>query len=139
MLVAPSCLAQEITVLVMNADDGRPMRKVSMTVSALRGETPLRSDGDSLSLKTDLNGEAHFTLPNPAPPHIIVNVDLPSSRWDCLCLVTGFTKDVIQKGFVSKVGEMKISAPVKATPGQILVPARRMSFFQRLYWIVCCS
>lgn len=139
MLVGPLCFAQVVTVRVINAADGRPLQKQQVSVSLLyeKGEkTPAKYEAN-LSLETDANGEAHFTLPEPAPPHISAQVRLTSEHWRCGCGVLAATGDVIQKGIVSPLpgGESKkAAASLKVAPGEILFAARPLSFFERLLY-----
>jgi hypothetical protein len=139
LLVGPFCFAQVVTVRVINAADGHPLQKQHVSVSLLyeKGEkAPTKYDAN-LSLETDANGEAHFTLPGPAPPHISAQVRLTSEQWRCGCGVLAATADVIQKGIVGPLAgaePKKSAAPVKASPGEILFVARPLSFFERLLY-----
>ena len=138
-LVAPFCLAQVVTVRVINAIDGRPLQKQQISVSLLyeKGEkTPAKYDAN-LTLETDANGETHFTLPEPVPPHISAQVRLTSEHWRCGCGVLAATGDVLLKGIVGPLpgGESKRAATfLKPTPGEILFAARPLSFFERLLY-----
>jgi hypothetical protein len=127
MLVAVPCFGQEITVRVVNAADGHPLKRVSISVRAMAaGEHNLR-------LVTDDNGVAKFTLPQPAPTHFTVDVLISPTHWDCPCIGGGYTDEVIQKGIVVAPGKTSGVASLKATPGQILIPVRPLSFFERIY------
>jgi hypothetical protein len=128
MLVAPACVAQEVTVRVVNAVDGHPLKRVPVSVRAMApGEHNLR-------LTTDENGMAKFILPEPAPTHFTVDVLVSPTHWDCPCFGGGYTDDVIQKGIVvAPPGKTPGAASLKATPGQILLPLRSLSFSERLY------
>jgi hypothetical protein len=129
MLVAPSCFAQEVTVRVVNAADGRPLKKVPVSVRAI---APAQHD---LRLKTDANGEVRFPLPESAPPHLRVDVLISRTHWDCGCFAEGATGEVIQKGIVAPAGGKATNGVVslKAVPAQILIPIRPLSFGERLY------
>jgi hypothetical protein len=128
MLVAVPCFGQEVTVRVINAADGHPLKRVSVSVRAMApGEHNLR-------LTTDENGVAKFILPEPAPTHFTVDVLISPTHWDCPCIVGGYTDDVIQKGIVAaRPGKTTGAAALKAIPGQILIPVRPLSFFERIY------
>jgi hypothetical protein len=138
-MLGPLCLAQVVAIRVINAADGRPLQKQRVSVSLLyeKGEkTPAKYDAN-LSLETDANGEAQFTLPEPAPRHLSAQVRLTSEHWHCGCGVLAATGEVIQKGIVGPLprAESKKSAPpVKADPGEILFVARPLSFFERLLY-----
>jgi len=109
--VEPSCVAQPLTIRVINAVDGRPLQKQKVSVSLLyeKGErTPPRYD-TTLNLETDVNGEAHFRLPDPAPAHLSAQVHLPSERWRCGCGILAVIQDLIQKGAVELPGASRKS------------------------------
>ena len=136
--VEPSCVAQPLTIRVINAVDGRPLQKQKVSVSLLyeKGErTPPRYD-TTLSLETDVNGEAHFRLPDPAPAHLSAQVHLPSEHWRCGCGILAVIQDLIQKGAVELPGGVskKSAASVKAAPGEIVFVARPLSFFERILY-----
>lgn len=139
LLVSPSCFAQEVVVRVVNATNGQPLGMQHVSVSLLyeKGEeTPARYEA-ILNSETDAKGDAHFTLPEPAPRHISALVRLTSEHWICGCGVVASTEDVIQKGIVGVLptGESKKStAALKAAPGEILIVARPLSFFERLLY-----
>lgn len=132
------CLAQTVTVRVVNASDGRPLQNQHVSVSLLyeKGEpAPVKFDAN-LSLQTDANGEARLVLPKPAPAHMAAQVRLTTEYWHCGCMVLAVTQDVIQKGIVdsaASASESKRSPSlVKAVPGEILFVARPLSFWERL-------
>ena len=131
------CLAQAVTVRVVNADNSRPLQKqqVSVTLLYSKGErTPAKYDA-TLSLETDVNGEAEFRLPEPPPAHLAAQVRIDWGRWHCGCGVLGVTQDVIQKGIVESAADRKKSpAPTEAIPGEILFVVRPLSFFERIMY-----
>ena len=131
MLAGPVCVAQEITVRVINAANGRPMKKVTVMVSGPPGPQIMLA----VRRETDGTGEAHFTLPDPAPRYIVVNAILSSDHWDCGCLATAAPGELIQKGVVAPFGSKptKAAASLKPTPGQVLFAMRPLSFFERLF------
>jgi hypothetical protein len=138
--VAPSCLAQEARIRVINGANGRPLPKLAVSVSFLYDkkydkEIP-RSYDASLNLVTDENGKAHFKFPQPPPVHFSaqVRVDL---HWYCGCLILASTEDLVREGIngpLSVSDEKKFAARYKAVPGEILVIARPLSFFERLLY-----
>jgi len=139
LLVGPFCFAQTVTVRIMNAARGHPLQNQHVPVSLLyeKGEkTPAKYEAN-LTMKTDANGEAHFTLPEPAPPHISAQVRLTLEHLRCGCGVLATTEDVIQKGIVGPLpgGQpKKAAATLKALSGEILIVARPLSFFERLLY-----
>jgi hypothetical protein len=134
--VAPSCLAQEATIRVINGANGRPLPKLAVSVSFLYDkkydkEIP-RSYDASLNLETDENGKVHFKFPQPPPVHFSaqVRVDL---HWHCACLILASTEDLVREG-INVSDEKKFAAHYKTAPGEILVIARPLSFFERLLY-----
>jgi hypothetical protein len=139
LAIAPSCLAQAVTIRVINANDGRPMQKEPVSVYLQydkEGAAPAKYDSN-LRFETDVNGEVHFVLPEPPPAHISAQVRLTSEHWRCGCGVIVATENLIQQGVVGPVPETesrKSPASVKAVPGEILFVARPLSFLERLLY-----
>jgi hypothetical protein len=139
--VAPSCLAQEAKIRVIDGVDGRPLPKLAISVSfrydkKYDKEIPANY-GASLKLETDKNGEADFKFPQPPPVHFLAEVRVDWSHWHCGCWVVGSTDDLVRQGIIgpSPVSdEKKLAVRYKATPGEILVIARPLSFFERLLY-----
>jgi hypothetical protein len=137
----PICLAQEVTVRVINAANRRPLQKQAISVSFLYDkkydkEIPAKYDA-ILNLETDVNGQAHFKFPEPPPVHFSAQVRVDWSRWMCGCVILGSTDDLVRKGIVGPVQttESKKSAvPYVAVPGEILFVDRPLSFFERLLY-----
>jgi hypothetical protein len=133
-----SCSAQTVTIRVVNANDGSPLRNQPVSVSLLyeKGETTPAKYDASLSLQTDANGQIRFELPKPAPAHMAAQVRLTSEHWHCGCMVLAVTQDVIQKGIVDSAASESIRSPslVRAVPGEILFLARPLSFWERLLY-----
>ena len=128
-----ACRAQEITVRVMNAADGRPLQKQPVSVSFLYDK---RYDKDipvnharGVNLETDVSGEAHFRFPEPPPVHFSAEVRVDWSRWNCRCGILGSTDDLITKGIVAATTDFSKSA----SPAQILFVLRPLSFFE---WLI---
>lgn len=139
-LLGPSCLAQGLTVRVINANNGHPLPNESVTISLLymKGERRPVKYNTLVTSKTDAEGEAHFTLPTPAPVSLAAQVYLSTPYWHCVpCLVLTTTEEVIQKGIVGplpQVKSKKVAAAIKPVPGQILFVARPFSFLERLLY-----
>lgn len=138
LLLGPFCFAQGITVRVISAADGRPLPKLNVTLSLLyeKGEeTPAKFNAQP-SLETDANGEAQFRLPEPAPKHLSVRVEINWARWRCGCGVLVATQKVIQKGIVNSAAsssQLRRSPNLnRAVPGQIRFVARPLTLFERL-------
>jgi len=134
------CLAQEITVRVVSAANGRPVPKQAVSVSFPYGETnemEIPAKHAVLNLETDANGEAHFKLPDPPPAHFAAQVRVDWSHWNCLCIITGSTNDLVQKGILGSPAatvRKKYAALLKPAPREILFVARPLSFLERLFY-----
>jgi hypothetical protein len=138
LFLGPSCLAQAVTIRVINASDDRPLRSQPVWVSLLyeKGEaTPAKYDAN-LTLQTDGSGEARFVLPEPPPAHLAVRVGIDQGQWHCGCNILGVIHDVIQNGIVDSAAsadELKRSPDLaKAVPSEIRFVVRPRSFLERL-------
>jgi hypothetical protein len=138
LLGGPLCLAQVVSIRVINAADGGPLQKQQVSVSLLydKGEKTPPKHNVNLSLESDAKGEAHFTLPEPAPSRISARVRLTSVHWRCGCEVLATTEDVIQKGIIGPqpAESKKPATPVIVSPGEIIFLARPLSFFERVLY-----
>ena len=135
----PLCLAQPVTIRVINVQNGRPLlrQKVYFTLLYFKPERPPANYELNLSGETDANGETQFRIPEPAPLHFSVMVHLTSEYLRCGCWVMGATQDLIQKGIVGpqpSAKSEKSNAALKAIPGEVLVLTGPMSFFERLLY-----
>jgi hypothetical protein len=132
------CLAQEVTVRVINATNGRPLQKQPVSVSFLYDKKYDKSipanHARGLNLETDVNGEAHFSFPEPAPVHFSAEVHVDSSRWNCGCGILGSTDNLITKGMVTATTDLSKSASLRPVPAQILIVVRPLSFLERLIY-----
>ena len=138
--VGPSCLAQEAKIRVINGANGSPLPKLTVSVSFLNDKKYDKEipghHGASLNFETDENGEAHFTFPQPRPAHFSAQVRV-DSHWHCGCGILGSTEDLVREGINGPLpvgDEKKFAAHYKAAPGEILVIARPLSFFERLLY-----
>lgn len=134
-----SCLAQTVTIRVVNADNGRPLRDQQVDVSLLYqgGEAVPESYDAHLNFHTDANGEVRFVLPSPAPGHLSARVDLNPGHWHCACGSLASAGELVRNGIVSRRppgGREKSAVPVNAIPGEILFLARPLSFWMRLLY-----
>lgn len=126
--------------MVINAANGRPLQKQPVSVSFLydpRHDKSIPAEhARGLNLETDVNGEARFRLPEPAPVHFSAEVHVDWSRWNCRYGIIGSTDDLITKGIVGSVAttDFTKSAFLKVVPAQILFVVRPLSFFERLIY-----
>lgn len=128
---ASSCLAQTVTVRVINGKNGHPLVKQEVIVSLLydKGERPPANYSTQLNLVTDKNGEAHFGLPEPAPAHLSASVRIDVSRWRCTCILLDSTNNIVRIGVITSKSRDKNVTP---QPGEILFVAQPLSLFYRL-------
>lgn len=140
LCLGPFCQAQDVKVRIINAANGLPLQEQGVSVSFLYDkkydkEIPARYDA-SLQLETDVNGEAHFKLPEPPPAHFSAQVRVDWTRWKCGCGILGSTDDLVRKGIVEPVAttNSKAAPLFKAAPGEILFVARPLSFLERLLY-----
>ena len=131
--VCPVCFAQSVKVRVLDGKAGRGLPKLSISVQFLY-EKPA-SASTPLRLETDANGEAQFSIPEPAPAHLFVVVALTSEHWRCGCGFMGDTQTVVDKGFLSTFPTAaKPNTPVNSEPGYIVFVARPFTFVERLLY-----
>src|ERR1039457_6021706 len=88
--LATACVAQEVTVRVVNVTNDQPLPNESVVVQFLSPQ----ASSSSRRLTTDAKGEAHFNIPDSQIEHIDVRVVLKSGRWDCNCSIVTDTKTV---------------------------------------------
>lgn len=133
------CLAQPVTVRVIDVHNGRPLEKQHVSLSLLyeKGQRTPAAYEPNLTGETDENGKVQFQIDDPVPSRFSVMVRLTSEYLRCGCWVMGATQDLIQKGIVGPgpgPKSEKSDAALKAAPGEVLVLARQMSFFERLLY-----
>jgi hypothetical protein len=131
------CVAQLITVRVIDSRNGHPLQKrhVSLRLVYGKGEKAPAKYEPTLLLETDGNGLAQFKLPDPPPEHFEAWVDISSEeRWWCGCFLSVVTQDVLDKGVVGmRPGPgRKSPPPQKAIAGEILFLARPWTLIERL-------
>jgi hypothetical protein len=128
------CLAQVITVRIINDKNGHalPGQKISVSLFYGKGEAAPQKYDSKLSLETDANGVAQFTLPQPPPAHLWVGAGQPSQYWFCQCN-TGLerTQEIIEKGSGGRLDSKSSKVP-DAKPGEIVFDARPYSLFLRI-------
>jgi hypothetical protein len=137
--LGPACLAESVTIRVINASDGRPLQNQEVSVSLLyeKGQAAPTKYDANLALRTDAAGQVTFVVPAPAPAHISAQVRVAPSRWRCGCGVLVATQELIRDGVVGPLPAAdtgKSPAPFKAAPGEILFVARPLSFWERLMY-----
>jgi hypothetical protein len=139
-----SCLAQVITLRVINEKNGRalPGQPISVSLCYRKGESVPQSSENlhlkadeylTLHLKTDGDGVARLDLPQPLPLQLWAGAGLPSEYWRCSCATPAFasTQEVIEKGIVERLDSKSSKIP-DARPGEIIFAARPYNLFERL-------
>lgn len=129
------CLAQAVTIRVLDTR-GHAVAKQRVTVSLFysRADRPANYEED-LEFTTDARGEAHFTLPEPPPEHLFVDVHLPYKKWTCICSALSPTGDLMRAGVLESVQEAPRPArAITAGPGEMVFIARQRSFWSRLLY-----
>jgi hypothetical protein len=136
LFVAPACRAQTVTVRLINSADGHPLPKQTVMLSLFydKGEKPAANFTRGLTLETDTNGRAQFTLPDPPPAHLAASVKIDWARWHCACTLLAATEDVTRKGIVVSAAVHGDSTAAKAAPGEVLFLARPLTFFERILY-----
>jgi len=137
------CIAQVITVRIINEKNGRALQgqDISVSLSYGRGEgvpqdsnSHLQKDANlNFHVKTDANGVAQFSLPQPQPARLWVGAGLPSEYWFCACATRAFanTQEVIERGITGRLDSKSSKVP-DAKPGEIVFVARPYNLFYRL-------
>lgn len=127
---------QEVRIRVISAKDKQPLKGQPISVSLLY-EKPEKAPA-KLDLhphtKTDINGEALVSIPEPAPEHLGVVVHLTSGNWRCACLALADTGDVIHSGITvpDTAHKSESAAPSRPKPREIVFVARPLTFFERI-------
>src|SRR5260370_42380616 len=83
--------AQGITIRVIDEKNKRPLsnRETSLHFIYDKGEPTPAKYSSTVLLNTDVNGEAHFNLPEPAPLPFSAFVTLSrDEHWVCWCCLT---------------------------------------------------
>jgi hypothetical protein len=130
LLLPRFCLAQSVTVRVVNDKNGRPLPSQAVSVQFFY-EKPARVT-QPFRATTDSKGEAQFSIPQPNPEHLDVRVALTSEHWICRCWLMSDIEPVLRKG----VALTPQSKPpwANAEPGLIVFHARPFTLAERLLY-----
>ena len=136
---ATSCWARPVTVRVIDIHSGHPLEKEEVKFKLLydKGQETSAPSGPNFSGETDAKGEVHFEIAEPLAAHFSVMVHLKSEYVRCGCWVLGSTQDLIQNGVVGPPPggkSEKSNAALIPGPGEVLVKASPMQFFERLLY-----
>lgn len=137
---------QTVAIPIVNATNHEPVKSVQIYVSGIAGKPggdleerlrlvrkPITTD---LSLTTGANGEVEVRLPKPAPAQFFVRAMLSGRDWDCTCLVTVSTNEVMQKGrlVTSPSREREPPPTIQPKPGEVLFALTPTPWWVRLLW-----
>jgi hypothetical protein len=132
-LLCPLSKAQSVGIRVIDMK-GQAIANQPVRVSFFAEK--LAKAADAVTLETDARGEASFNLPEPAPPHLEVRVNLKDNRWFCNCVLMTDTSTVLQRGVVEWAPHESPAPKLwpDAQPGHIVFVARPIGFFERLLY-----
>ena len=139
--LAPACLAQDLTIRLIDATSGRPMPSQPISVAFLydkkyQPNVPAKPE-KGVNLETDANGEVHFQFPATKPAHFAAEARLDRSRWHCGCALLASPDELIKKGIVGSIPAGGSGLPgdlIKAVPGRIIFFASPLSPWERLLY-----
>jgi len=147
LFFGPSSFGQSVTIRIVNATNGTPIRNQKISISGINGDSSkpdeqrhkllTKPTTPDLQLVTDDMGEANFQLPNPARANFFVRPELKAQVWDCVCLSEVSTEEVMQKGIVvwNAYAEVRGAKPSpQPRPGEILFHLRPNPMWVRVLW-----
>ena len=139
--VSFACFGQTVTVRIVNAGDGTPVAAQKVLVSGMNGngDTPdearrkliAKHLSPDATLVTDAQGRVRFDLPTAPPANFYVRAVLRPPVWDCSCLVTVPTEELMRTGLW--VGSHNDTS-IQPQPGEILFRIRPTSLWVRVFW-----
>jgi hypothetical protein len=134
LCAAASCVAQTITIRVIDAAKRRPLPKQQVIVSLYYGGDQRAKYESEQTLMTGANGEVLYALPQPAPQHIAVQIVPDHGRWDCVCMTDFAPQTVLEAGIVESAAKKKHHrAAIIAKPGEVVFALRKVSFWRRCF------
>jgi len=130
----------DFTVRLINARSGKPLKEVTVTISAWNGEwkyDPKKPSAKKTTIDatTDAEGRALFRLAQPLPEHIGFLLVPPDDFAGC-CRRQNFSPEkVLQSGAVadydqSKCGELKSKAVPK--PGETVIFEKKLTVWEKM-------
>ena len=142
LLLGNFCLAQPITVRLIDSKNGQGLAKQAVTVQFLY-DNPATAPS-TVNIESNSNGEAQISLPEATPPHLAIKVSLTSEHWYCNCWVMTETAKVLQTGIVqtapagmmhtATASSANSSDVAKPKPGEVVFFARPFNLFERLLY-----
>jgi len=139
--VSYACFGQTVTVRIINAGNGKPVAAQKILVAGIKGDGDTRDEArqkliakhtsPDLTLVTDAEGRVRFDLPTAPPASFYVRAVLRPPVWDCSCLVTVQTEELMRKGLW--VGP-RDDTSTQPQPGEILFRIRPTAGWVRVFW-----
>jgi hypothetical protein len=132
LLFSPVCFAQSVRIRVVNGKNGKALPKQPISVQFIYQRPPTVST--PLHLETDPDGEAYFSIPQPSPAHLNVQVAPKSEYWHCACGMMAETQTVVLKGIVQIVRQKRDHPSLRPEPRYITFVLRPYSFGEVLLY-----
>jgi hypothetical protein len=136
-----ACFGQTVTVRIVNAEDGKPVAAHKILISGINGKsyTPdqarqnltVKHGSADATLVTDAQGRVQFDLPADPPPSFYVRAVLRPPVWDCSCVVTVHTEELLRKGLWFGSRD---DASSELRPGEIIFRIRPNPLWVRVFW-----
>jgi hypothetical protein len=135
-LVAPlGASAQHITVRLINAKSGKPLREVPVTMFFWNGPPTFRPDNIPkgevvVHTTTDAKGQAVFHMPEAIPEHIGFSIGGPRDFVGCWRQRDLSLEAVIRSGVVADYNESKcgkLRTKVSAEPGEVVIVDKKLT------------
>ena len=137
-LASANCLAQDITVRVLDVRNGQALSNGTVRVQF---HVPLVSELQTLEGKTGSDGIAKFRLPEPMPPKIAVQVTNENPRlYPCYSLLLQETQTVVHDGFLSRCSKpqqkcyctfSKQVSQIQTKPGELVLLVRPFTAWEK--------
>ncbi len=133
-LLCNFCLAQQVTLRVINSKTGQGLPNQPIAVQFLYG-TPAAATA-IVNIETNSDGEAQFRVPEPTPRHLNVRATLTSKYWYCVCWVMTDTDKLLRTGIVETAPGSNAVSVNRAEPkaSEVLFFARPFTVFERLMY-----
>jgi hypothetical protein len=136
-----ACFGQTVTVRIVNAENGKPVAAQRILVSGIKGNgaTPdearrkliAKPTSPDATLVTDTQGRVQFDLPTTPPANFYVRAVLRPPVWDCSCVVTVSTEELLRKGLLVGTHD---DASIHPQPGEILFCVHPTALWVRVFW-----
>lgn len=132
--------AQDITMRLIDAKSGKPLRKVPVTMFAWNGPSTFPPDNVPkgevvMHGTTDKEGRAVFHLPQPTPEHIGFSVGTPWDFAGCWRLRDLSPETVLRSGVVAHYNVSqcgKSSVQVSANPGEVVILEKKLTLWEKM-------